>query len=305
MSDFKFGTLERIAVRKAWKHEAQDFTPWLADNLGLLAKELGIDLELEKTEMQIGAYRADIVARTHDDSRVLIENQLEPANLQHLGQILAYMAGLDAHIVVWVATGFNDIHRSAIRWLNEHTVDPFAFFAVEASVVQIGDSDLAPVFKILERPNEWERQVQDASSHGELSEIGKFRREFWAHFEKRVPNAPKLGPGYAGSHVWIRVEEAGISIVQFLSRDRVGVYLVGNWGESRQDSAPRIEPYVEAIRKSLDKSDEFYTSKHSLCGAQLRIDDSHDHANWDQMVDWLDDHRRRFEKVIRDALPQQ
>ena len=158
----------------AWSHEAYDFTPWLAENLERLSVELGLELELEGQEVDVGSYRADIVARVpQTDDRVLIENQLEFADLQHLGQVLAYLAGLEAKIVVWIAKGFRDEHISAIRWLNEHTVDPFAFFAVQVGVVQIGNSELAPVFEVLERPTEWDRQVQEAGQSGELTEIGK------------------------------------------------------------------------------------------------------------------------------------
>ena len=88
------GALETADLRDAWKHEAHDFTPWLA-NLDRLGSELGVELEKEDTEVHVGPYRADIVARTRmDDSRVVIENQLDEANLQHLGQVLAYLAGL-------------------------------------------------------------------------------------------------------------------------------------------------------------------------------------------------------------------
>ena len=304
MNDLNLGKLERVEVRKAWKHEALNFTPWLAENLDLLGEQLGISLEFEEKEMSIGSYRADIVARNQqDDSRVLIENQLETADLQHLGQILSYMAGLDARIIIWVATGFKDIHRSAIRWLNEHTVDPFAFFAVEVSVVQIGDSKLAPVFEVLERPNEWERQVQDARHHGELSKLGQHRRDFWAHFAQRIPNAPKI-QGCAGSNVWHPVEEAELGIVQYLSQNCVGVYLSGKWRESPEEFAPRIEPYVKAIEKSLGDGDYFDNSEGYPCTSRLVVGDSHDRTNWDRMVDWLDDRRRRYEKVLK-AGPQQ
>jgi hypothetical protein len=36
--------LERVHLREAWKHEANDFTPWLAeeDNLNTLADALGL-----------------------------------------------------------------------------------------------------------------------------------------------------------------------------------------------------------------------------------------------------------------------
>ena len=300
MSGINLGKLERVEVRKAWEHEAQHFTPWLADNLDLLGGKLGISLELEEKEMSIDTYRADIVARNlQDDSRVLIENQLETADLQHLGQILAYMAGLDARSIVWVATGFNDIHRSAIRWLNEHTVDPFAFFAVQVSLVQIGNSPLAPVFEVLERPNEWERQVQDASQHGELSEVGRHRREFWAHFARRIPDAPGLRPGYCHSNVWHKMEGVDITVVQHLSKNRVGVYLIGKWGEPMANAAPRIEPYAEAIEKAVDKSDNYYYGETHRCLIALSVGDSHNRENWDKMVDWLDDRRRRYEEVLK------
>ena len=125
----KLGTLERVDVRKAWAHEAYNFTPWLAQNLSRLSDELGVELEVEDTEVYIGPYRADIVARVpQTDELVLIENQLEWANLQHLGQVLAYLAGLEARIVIWIATGFLDEHLSAIRWLNEYTSNQFLFF---------------------------------------------------------------------------------------------------------------------------------------------------------------------------------
>ena len=166
MAPPELGKLESVDVRKAWPHEALQFTPWLAHNLDQLSNVLGVDLELEDTELYVGAYRADIVARIASDddlgqtnNLVVIENQLAGADLQHLGQILAYLSGLKARIAGWIAVKFGEEHLSAIRWLNEHTTDPFAFFAVKVDVVRIGDSQLAPVFNVLERPNEWNRQV--------------------------------------------------------------------------------------------------------------------------------------------------
>ena len=91
---------------------------------------------------------------------VVIENRWKK-RLQHLGQVLAYLAGLDARMVVWIARGFDDAHLSAIRWLNDHTVDPYAFFAVRVRVVRIGNSALAPVFEVLQRPSNWDRNVRN------------------------------------------------------------------------------------------------------------------------------------------------
>lgn len=301
MSVSDLSKLTSVDLREAWPHEAHDFTPWLAANLDRLSEELGVDLELEGTEVRVEPYWADIVAHLQDGTRVLIENQLEHADLQHLGQVLAYLAGLKAQIVVWVAKGFDEPHLSAIRWLNEHTADPFAFLAVRVRVVQIGSSPLAPVFDVLERPNEWYRQVQDASREGDLSKPGKFRRGFWAHFASRKPGAPGLWPGYAGSNVWHRVEEVEVRISQYLASNGVGVYLVGNHNESMADASPRIDPYVTALRATLD-DDSFHdvTSHGHRCSTSVRIE-SHDRSNWDRMVDWLDDRRKTYERVLRNS----
>ena len=127
----KLGRLKNVNLREAWSHEAQDFTPWLAENLDRLSTAIGIPLELEGQEVSVESFSADILARNpQNDSRVLIENQLEQTDHTHLGQILTYLAGLEAQVVIWVASSFRDPHISAVQWLNDHTVAPFAFFAV-------------------------------------------------------------------------------------------------------------------------------------------------------------------------------
>ena len=300
MATAKLGKLKRVNVRKAWEDEAQDFTPWLADNLSFLGAELGLELELEETEKAVGRYRADILALVpQTDERVLIENQLGRADLQHLGQVLAYLAGLEAKIVVWIAKGFLDEHLSAIRWLNEQTMDPFAFFAVKISAVQIGDSPLAPIFEVLERPNEWDRQIRVASRPGELSESGEFQREFWAHCLTRWKDPPKLKPNFALPHVrHKRVSGPELRVVMFVSSKNVGAYLGGKSdGEEKTRVRTRIEPYREPLREAL-KNANFLKGANADCRSVLRID-TRDRANWDQMADWLEETRQKYEHILR------
>ncbi len=106
-SSDNFGDLTDVELREAWPHEALDFTPWLAENLDRLSKVIDIQLELVETEQSVDEFNADILARNPtDDSLVLIENQLERSDHTHLGQILTYLAGLEAHTVIWVARSF-------------------------------------------------------------------------------------------------------------------------------------------------------------------------------------------------------
>ena len=297
MATTELGTLKRVDVRNAWSHEAYDFTPWLAENLERLSVELGLELELEGQEVDVGSYRADIVARVpQTDDRVLIENQLEFADLQHLGQVLAYLAGLEAKIVVWIAKGFRDEHISAIRWLNEHTVDPFAFFAVQVGVVQIGNSELAPVFEVLERPNKWDRQVQEAGQSGELTEIGKLKRDFWAHLAERRPEAPKLRSGYAGANFWHSVEKTDFLAVQFVAYGQVGIYVSGLRDEARQNFLVRLHKFRSHFEDAFEGED-FSEEKNASCLLVLKIG-SYDQRNWDEMADWLDEHRQKYVEIL-------
>jgi hypothetical protein len=160
--DISLGRLIPVPVREVWTHEANGFTPWLAHsaNMALLGETLGLgDLEVETTEQTVGRFSADIVARDDAGAFVLIENQLEPTDHRHLGQVLTYLAGLEGDAtVVWIATEFLEEHRAAIDWLNANTNDRFDFFGVE--VLRIGSSSPAPRFNIVAKPNDWSRGVR-------------------------------------------------------------------------------------------------------------------------------------------------
>ena len=146
----EFDRFRRVQLRDIWPHEARDFTPWLAENLVFLAEVLGVDLELEATEKRVGDFRADIVCRNiADNSRVVIENQFEKSNHQHLGKILTYAAGLDAAAIVWIAEEFRPEHREVLNWLNKNTPTALQFFGVEIKVFQIAESPYAPAFTVV------------------------------------------------------------------------------------------------------------------------------------------------------------
>ena len=294
----KLGTLERVDVRKAWAHEAYNFTPWLAQNLSRLSDELGVELEVEDTEVYIGPYRADIVARVpQTDELVLIENQLEWANLQHLGQVLSYLAGLEARIVIWIATGFLDEHLSAIRWLNEYTSNQFSFFAVQVSVVRIGDSLLAPVFDILERPNEWNRQVQRISQSGELTEGRKAKRDFWSHFVAKWPDVLSLPTGYAGFNPGCWIEEVDLKIRLWLGSESVGIDVLGRKSDTREDVRARMEPFRESFE---GKFEDVASSKEDAWWVTgLNVGSTYDKQNWEEMADWIADRFPKYEEILR------
>ena len=219
MTTPEFGKLEPVSLREAWPHEAHNFTPWLADNLDRLSDAIGVPLKPEGTEVPVEQFSADILARNEqDDSVVLIENQLEWSDHTHLGQILTYLAGLGAQTVIWVARNFQEAHLSAIRWLNENTNDPFAFFAIQVKVVKIGNSPLVPIFEVLERPSEWDRYIRALSSGNtrQQSELTKSRQEFWAYYSERYPEDDiPSGRKAPNAHHPVMVQGGELRIVQY------------------------------------------------------------------------------------------
>ena len=100
-----------------WQHEALDFTPWLARNLHLLGKELGIELELVQREKPVGSLYLDILAReVGTDVLVAIENQLEWTDISHLGQLLTYATKSVMHMIaIWVSPEYQvDVPRQSL-----------------------------------------------------------------------------------------------------------------------------------------------------------------------------------------------
>ena len=176
--------LKRVNLRDVWPHEALDFTKWLAEdaNLKMLSNAVGVELELLETESSVGAFNVDIYAQEPGTERkVIIENQLEDTNHDHLGKVITYAAGKGAEVVIWVVARARDEHRQAIEWLNQHTDSEFGFFLVEVELWQIGDSRPAPRFNVVEQPNEWAKTLK--LSEG-MSDTDRVKLSYWTKYRE-------------------------------------------------------------------------------------------------------------------------
>ena len=191
----RLGRIERLDVRDAWPDEARDLTPWLAENLDLLAEAVGLDLEPEGTELSVGSFSADIVATEQGTGRrIVIENQLEPTDHTHLGQLLTYAAGVDAAALVWLSSSHRDEHLAAVDWINRHTGSDIGVFAVELELVRIGSSEMAPSLRLVSGPNEWAKIV-DGGQRGDRSRrYLEFNRQLLDDFLCRNPGATRARP---------------------------------------------------------------------------------------------------------------
>ncbi len=187
------GEIKHVSLRKIWKNEAYDFTPWLSGNLELIGKAIGIELDFEAAEVPVGSYSADILARdTGTGKYVVIENQLEKTNHDHLGKCITYASVLDATAIIWVASNFSDEHKKALDWLNDHTTDDIGFYGIKVELWQIDDSKPAIRLNVISAPNEAVRQATKRKEQGELSESRKTQLKFWNDFRKKLSETGKI-----------------------------------------------------------------------------------------------------------------
>ena len=175
------GTLKEITdLRSIWPHEALNFTPWVAENVDLLADAVGLDITVDETESSVGDFNVDIYAsETGTDRKIIIENQLEDTDHDHLGKLITYASGKGADVVIWVVKHAREEHKAAVEWLNNHTDDNIGFFLCEIKLFQIGDSQIAPAFTVVERPNDWTKEIRKTASANSTQQQ---RLEYWQAF---------------------------------------------------------------------------------------------------------------------------
>jgi len=289
MSKVTFGQLSDLPLREAWEHEASDFTPWLSENIEYLSDAIGIPLELTGQEVRVETFAADFLARNlDDDSIVLVENQLEVTDHKHLGQIMTYLAGLEARTVIWIASQFREPHLSAIRWLNQHTTERFSFFAVKLRVVRIGDSPVAPIFEVIEQPNDWDRDIKDKVSKEGATYYDEKQR-FWATLLERHPHLADLGFRawrYSNNYVEL-YDDPVIQISVWFGKASCGVFVRGAWGEAIEPVLETLEPHRERLESELGASlDPSGRGSHLL--VQEFSKGMQDESAWPDIMDWME-----------------
>lgn len=252
----KLGKLEEVDIRKVWPHEQYDFSKWLAteENIKELGDALNLSLTDVETEKFVGNYRCDILCKDEITGKmVLIENQLEPTNHDHLGKIITYASGLDAAVVVWIVASARDEHASAIEWLNKHTDDEISFFLMEVHAYKIGDSDPAPQFKIVEQPNDFVKIVKAVSKNSDMNESQKNRLEFWTQFNEVVDSKGKpFNKRKATTDHWYNVaigsSDASISIDLVNKEHKIRVSL---WINDNKDNFDALFQRKDEIETAL------------------------------------------------------
>lgn len=312
----ELGRLEKVDLRYVWQSEALDFTPWLAreDNLDLLSNALGIELELEGVEQNVGPFRADILCKdTLRDRWVLIENQLERTDHTHLGQLITYAAGLDAVTIVWIAARVAEEHRAAIDWLNEITDKKVSFFAFEVELWRIGSSPAAPKFNMISGPNDWSRSTSDAKKaieDGTLTESRQMLLDYWTAFEEFLPTqSQRVRPVKPLAQNWLShaVGKSGARVTGALNssnntiRAEIGLHgpaAIHNF-ELLRDARPEIESELGERLEWYDGS-----QKERRIFLSRTFADVTDRDSWDEQHSWLAARLDALHRVFHTRLKQ-
>ena len=301
----ELGRLERIDVREEWESESQNFTPWLAkdENLSILADTLGMDLEVEAQEANVGQFRADILCKNAEDgSWVLIENQLERTDHKHLGQILTYAAGLHAVTICWVAKTFTEEHRAALDWLNEISGDRFQFFGFEVELWRIGNSARAPKFNIVSRPNDWTRSVGPAPSNETPTK--RQQREFWSALKTQLEESKsRVRATKPLAQHWMNFSlgKTGFKLVGLLNTKEkwIGVELYLRPPHAKEHFELLKQKRGE-IERSLGKLD--WQPLPNKKSSRVRLHQKADplqQGGWPDQIDWMVKKLEAFDKTLR------
>lgn len=309
------GKIEKVELRDIWESEDKDFTPWLAEeeNISTLGDAIGIELEVESQEKNVGPFRADILARDIAANHyVLIENQLEITDHKHFGQIMTYAAGLDAFSIIWIAKQFTEEHRAAIDWLNRITDEGINFFGIEIEVLKIGDSLAAPQFKVVAKPNDWTRSVKKAANDSNLSNTKIKQRDYWTALKDYVAdngNPFKMQKPLPQHWTNIALGKSGLYLSLSVNSQKKQVTISF---EINTDNAVDNKKYFDQLKEKFEVSSKSEISdnlewlrldekKVSLVSLSEKFDflDSSTHSN---QFAWFLEYVNKFSKFFRPKI---
>lgn len=299
------GKLKKVELREAWKHEASHFTQWLAqeENLALLGDEIGFEIKLLQTEAAVGSFNVDILAEEENTGRkIIIENQLEITNHDHLGKIITYASGYDAQIIIWVVKDAREEHRQAIDWLNEHTDENTEFYLVQIELWQIEDSPYAPKFEIVSKPNDWTKAVRSSTDTRELTDTKVKQLEFWTQFKeygKKRQTKLHLRKVYPQhwTDISIGSSDAHISLI---ASPREGILGADLYIPDKKELYQKLHNHKDQIEADLGEKGEWMELEGKKA-SRVRIStagDFDDASKWEDSFEWLLNEAEKFHKVF-------
>lgn len=248
--------ISRIALRDAFKHEAYDFTRWLEENIDVLNDAVDITLSNAQREQSAGDFSVDLVAEDEAGGKVIIENQLEKSNHDHLGKVITYLVAMEAHTAIWIVSDPRPEHISAITWLNEASTANFYLLKLEA--IRIGDSPPAPLLTLIVGPSESTKALGKAKQ--EFAERYDLRKVYWKALLDYAKTKTKLHAGLTpGRYHWLGTGagKSGISYNYVVWEHESAAELYIDRGKDSQEENKAIYDKLYAKKDEIEAKTGF------------------------------------------------
>ena len=258
------GKLTRVPLREVWKHEAHDFTQWMEDNIDVLNNVLDFDLVNVDREQAAGAFSVDLVAEDENGGTIIIENQLEKSNHDHLGKLITYLTAMSARAAIWIVSDPRPEHVAAIAWLNDSSSADFYLIKVEA--VRIEESPAAPLLTVIVGPS-GDTTVQNQKK--ELAERYDIRRNWWTQVVAH-PDAKLHAHITPSAYSWLGASAGlrGLNLNYFVTKDTCGAELYIDRGKGCHEENESLFDQLLAFREDIEASAQMPISWKRLDGKQ-------------------------------------
>ena len=311
MSNTSIGKLERVPLRKVWEHEAYDFTQWLQENIDVLNTALDLNLVNVDREQAAGSFSIDLVAEDEGGGTVIIENQLEKSNHDHLGKLITYLSSMGAKAAIWIVSDPRPEHVAAVAWLNESS--SAAFYMVKVEAVRIGDSPAAPLFTLIVGPSEESKDVGHTKK--EIAERYGIRKRWWSTLIERSAKVNKLHAHITpGEYSWIGASSGvrGLNLNYVITQDDCAAELYIDRGKDAEEENKSIFDQLSANNAKIDEAFGEALSwerlegkracriRHTQSGGGYRTPEE----QWPTLQDAIIQDMDRLEKALRPYLKQ-
>ena len=298
--------IHKVPLREIWKREDKDFSAWLEENIDYLNDIFEFDISVESREEAVGPFRVDLWGEDNFGQRVIIENQLERTDHDHLGKVITYLTNLGANRAVWIAKEPREEHMRAIEWLNEITPDDITFYLVKVEAIRIGDHPVAaPQFTIVQGPSVESKQI--GAEKKAFAKRHHVRLEFWKEFIDKMNTSNNLCSNLSpGKDNWLGIALgwSGVSVNCVVSKNyaRTEVYI--NRGDI--DENKRVFDYFADRRDVIEtefgapleweRMDDKITSRIKF---EKRDVDLNNREDWPAMIEHMKHGAVKMESAIR------
>lgn len=300
--------IERVPLREVWRHEALDLTRWLEENSDVLNDVLGLTLVSVERERTAGAFSVDLVAEDDGGRTVVIENQLERSDHDHLGKLITYTAMMDAQVAIWIVAEPRPEHVRAVSWLNE---SPSDFYLLKIEGIRIADSPPAPLLTLIVGPSEETRVVGETKR--ELAERHFIRKDFWTALLEKARPLTRLHSGVSPGHdTWVGTGagKSGLTFSYVMTQHGSGVELYIDRGRGLDAENTRIFETLLACREEIESEYGGSLEWQPLegkraCRIKQSLDGGYrDEERWPEIHESMIDAMIRLERALRPHLDQ-